>query len=189
MEATDSQQQNTCQVLAVAMNYSLLSSCCWIMNMSIQQLLRLAFIDRRVVARILYMVDGWLLPLVVVASLYGSQLPDSEDILSCWLNTSASVLKISITIELLIVLVTLATISRGCYIYSIYVHKFETDDIEELLEHMFSLVLLYVVFGCARIIGYAATLARSLYGSYFFALAILFEGSVIFLSFLATTMR
>ncbi|XP_070571213.1 latrophilin-like protein LAT-2 [Ptychodera flava] len=177
LESMDSEQPNVCQVLAVAMNYSLFSSCCWIMNMSIQQLRRLMFIDRVILARILYVLNGWLLPLVAVVSLYVNRLPDYENIVSCWLDASTYALSISIAVEVLIMMITLVIICYAYYIFTKYGQKCGQDESERLWEDVFSVMLLYGTILFVRVTGYSTTLAKSLDSSYFFTLMIFFEVS------------
>ncbi|XP_070570761.1 adhesion G protein-coupled receptor B1-like isoform X2 [Ptychodera flava] len=181
----EGKEKDACQILAVAKTYWLLSNCFWIMNLSVQQLLRFLFIDRRTLARVLYALIGWILPLIIVIGLYGDQLPDAELIVSCLLVKSTPDIATGFSIALLSMVGTMGLICYGYYLFTISVQKFGSEEGAKLWKDMFSLMLLFGVFCTVRITGYLTTVIDSLYGGYFFTMAIFFEGSVIFLSFFA----
>ncbi|XP_070570566.1 adhesion G protein-coupled receptor L4-like [Ptychodera flava] len=175
--------QKECKVLSVAMAYWLLSSCCWLLNASIQQLLALVFMERSNRARILYVIVGWFLPLVVTLAKYGGGLPDQKLIASCWLIKPGTTMSMFTVIGTLFMLVSLVIICRCYYILPDYVTKLDTKGILRVRDDLFQLMLLYGTFCTVRIIGFAVTLTGYSLGSFFFSLAVFCEGSVIFLSF------
>ncbi|XP_070571202.1 adhesion G protein-coupled receptor L4-like [Ptychodera flava] len=181
-----SREQEGCQILSVEMTYGLLSNCCWMVNLSVQQCLRLIYIDCRNLTRILYLLFGWVLPLIFVVSMYGNQLPEYKHIASCWLIYTTFALVICIATQVVLLTVSLALLCYGYHIYSINMRNYDADEKERLWEDIFSLILLYGTFVTVRVIGYSATLTDSLLGSYFLTMAVFSEGSVIFLSFFAT---
>ncbi|XP_070570581.1 adhesion G protein-coupled receptor E1-like [Ptychodera flava] len=174
-------EKEKCWNVAIFMDYLLLCNSVWMLNMCIQQVLRLMYVDRRMVARTVYFVVGWLLPAVVVAFSYLDGLPSKEDMASCRLITSTKTSAIPAYATVLVITGSAVIMCYARQIISTYLNKCEMEEGRRLWENIVSTRLLLSVFVVTRLVGYCAARTDNLLLGYLFAFLIFFEGSTVFM--------
>ncbi|XP_070570782.1 adhesion G protein-coupled receptor B1-like [Ptychodera flava] len=181
------ENENTCRIVAAFCQFALLSNASWMMNMSVQLFIRLKYyVYRSTVARISYIICGWVLPSVVFAILK-SNIPAHRELNSCLVFNPSTDYTVTLTLVSLTGMVT-------CFMYwcdykmFIKLAKVINGPEEQLLwDKISTSMLLQGIFMVGRCVNVIAVMANdNPYPVYFLACLILLEGSFVFLGHFAT---
>ncbi|XP_070570780.1 adhesion G protein-coupled receptor B1-like isoform X2 [Ptychodera flava] len=181
------ENENTCRLVAAFSHFVLLSNASWMMKMSIQLFIRLKhYVYRSTVARISYIICGWILPSVAFAILK-AKFPDHREVNSCLVVNPSTDYIFTSTLASLIGMVT-CSIYWCDYKMFVNLAKVINGPEEQLLwDKIITSILLHGIFICGRGVNVIAVVTDgNPYPIYFLAFLILVEGSFVFLGHFAT---
>ncbi|XP_070570784.1 cadherin EGF LAG seven-pass G-type receptor 1-like [Ptychodera flava] len=180
------ENENTCRLVAVFSHFALLSNASWMMNMSIQLFIRLKhYVYRSTMARISYIVCGWVLPGVALA-FAESKFPTHREINSCLVINPSTDYIFTLTITSLTGMVTFFMYWCDYKMFIKLTEAIYGPEEQLLRDKIIISILLQGVFIFGRCVNVIAVMTDgNLYPVYFLACLILVEGSFVFLGYFA----
>nr|XP_006816408.1 PREDICTED: uncharacterized protein LOC102808383 [Saccoglossus kowalevskii] len=182
-----------CKILSIFWYMALLTNATWILNLAVQELLRMRnYILRSKLARIIFLTTGWPAPIIIIVFCVELAENNGLDVSSesrCIESIAGKYLQALASISLVLYLVSgIITCKLVCG-YEHAMMKYEVEEFFQIREEIQSLFLLKLALMSNWAIHIIAITTNNLIVEYMFALAIMFEGSVVFLALCATNVE
>ncbi|XP_077865292.1 cadherin EGF LAG seven-pass G-type receptor 2-like [Saccoglossus kowalevskii] len=179
--------RDNCRITSYVYNMALVSNSMWLLNLALQQVLRLKyFVVHNLRVRLAYCIIGWVAPIVVIGT--GLMVYPTERIkgTECLLISPVSVFSVCESVVIITGLVTFVMLVYVIgWFYKVRI-TYQDDEAEKLWEDLRCVILLFPAFTFKWVVKVMADQnPEELSYGYLFAGGVLFEGSVIFLSFCA----
>ncbi|XP_070555567.1 uncharacterized protein [Ptychodera flava] len=176
-----------CPIIGVALLWANLVNIAWIMNLSIELLLRLSFyVHTSRVARVAYVLTGFVFPAVVLLWLTLSSEGVNDDTTSCWRHLESTTIHAVCVPRVIMFLVSLVCLGCTHCMFNKEKQDYEPREWQKFWEELRSAMQLLFVDGMYWISYLCTVVTDDLIAGYAFAFLAFVFASVVFLSSCAT---